>query len=251
MTRDMDHGAHNVRSQDGAPAAGCQYSPWCTLCRLLHRCRLTTVGCVILGLAGALPTARAAVAELAVRQVVGPLDDAAVGRAIRVGAHGMPPLELKDRGGLFSGAGSGYRISLYTPLSWIAQLADTAVSDGSTLSVAEVGEDDRAPLLRVFASPSTPTVGSSRDRSSSVLQVSVLDERRRSRLLPVEQRSFTARHRALLGSGTLTGLQATFRLSDLEALRGGADREFFVRVEGTGYAKDFKVKRKHFSRLPM
>ena len=227
------------------------HSPGDKMSRTLCRCRLATAGCVILGLAGALPTARAAVAALTVRQVVGPLDDAAVGRAIRAGARGMPPLELTDRGGLFSGAGSGYRISLYTPPSWIAQLAGTAVADGKTLSPDEVEDDDRAPLLRVFASPSTPTVGSSQDRSSSVLHVSVLDERRRSRLLPLEQRSFTVRHRALLGSGTLAGLRATFRLSDLEALRGGADREFFVRVEGTGYTKDFKIKRKHFSRLPM
>ena len=250
MTRDVDHVAHTARPLDGAPPTGCQASPWGNMSRIRCVC-LAAVGCVIIGLAGALPTARAVVAELAVRQVAGPLDDAAVGRAIRAGVRRMPPLELKDRGGLFSGAGNGYRISLYTPPSWIAQLADTAVTDGKTLSLAEVGDDDRAPLLRVFASPSTPTVGSSLDRSSSVLQVSVLDERRQSQLLPIEQRPFTARHRALLGSGALTGLQATFRLSDLEALRGGADREFFVRVEGTGYAKDFKIKRKHFSRLPM
>ena len=36
---------------------------------------------------------------------------------------------------------------------------------------------------------------------------------------------------------------------DLETLRGGAGEEFFVRVEGTGYTKDFKIKRKHLDRL--
>ena len=45
------------------------------------------------------------------------------------------------------------------------------------------------------------------------------------------------------------GLEATFLLADLETLRGGAGREFFLRVEGTGYTKDFKIKRKHLDRL--
>ena len=204
--------------------------------------------CVVLGLAGVLPSAGTG---LVARQVAGSLDDAAIERVIRAAASGMPPLELTDRGGLFSGAGSGYRVILYTPHSWIAYLAETAAAKGEALAAAEIGTEDRAPLLRVFASPSAPTVGSSRDRSSSVLQVTLLDERRRSSLQPLETRGFTTRHRVVLGSDTLTGLEATFRLSDLETLRGGAGREFFVRVEGTGYTKDFKIKRKHFDRLPM
>ena len=207
--------------------------------------------CVVLGIIGTLPSAGTNVAARVGRQVGGPLDDGAVERAIRAGARGIPPLELADRGGLFSGAGSGYRIVLYTPHTWIAHLSETAAAEAEHLSAAEIGPQDRTPLLRVFASPSAPTVGSSRDRSSSVLKVALLDERRRSSLQPQAMRPFTTRHRGLLGSDTLTGLEATFRLSDLETLRGGADQEFFVRVEGTGYTKDFKIKRKHFNRLPM
>ncbi len=210
---------------------------------------VVTAWCVVLGLTGVLPSAGTGMVALVARQVAGSLDDAAVERAIRSGASGMPPLELTDRGGLFSGAGSGYRLILYTPLSWIAHLAETATDEGKALSAAEIGNQDRAPLLRVFASPSAPTLGSSRDRSSSVLQVGLLDERRRSSLQPQATRPFTTRHRGLLGSGALRGLEATFRLSDLETLRGGAGREFFVRVEGTGYTKDFKIKRKHLNRL--
>ena len=212
---------------------------------------VVTAWCVVLGLTGVLPSAGTGMAAQLARQVAGSLDDAAIERAIRAGASGMPPLELTDRGGLFSGAGSGYRLILYTPHSWIAHLAETAAAEGEALSAAEIGNQDRAPLLRVFASPSAPTLGSSRDRSSSVLQVTLLDERRRSSLQPQATRPFTTRHRGLLGSGALRGLEATFRLSDLETLRGGAGREFFVRVEGTGYTKDFKIKRKHFNRLPM
>ena len=205
--------------------------------------------CVVLGFAGVLPAASTRGVALVPQHVAGSLDDAATERALRAGASGMPPLELTDRGGLFSGAGAGYRVVLYTPRSWIAHLAETAAAEGRALSAAEIGDQDRAPLLRVFASPSAPTVGSSRDRSSSVLQVALLDERRRGSLPPQATRPFTTRHRGLLGSGALRGLEATFRLSDLETLRGGAGREFFVRVEGTGYTKDFKIKRKHFNRL--
>jgi hypothetical protein len=201
---------------------------------------------VVVGLAGVLPSAGTDSVALAARQDSGSLDDAAIDRAVRAGASGYPPLELTDRGGLFSGAGSGYRIILYTPHSWIAHLAA-----GEFLSAAEIGTEDRAALLRVFASPSAPTIGSSRELSSSVLQVALLDERRRSSLQPQATRPFTTPLRGLLGSGTLTGLEATFRLADVETLRGGAGREFFVRVEGTGYTKDFKIKRKHFNRLPM
>ena len=181
----------------------------------------------------------------------GALDDAAVARAIR-DTESVSPLELRDRGGLFSGAGGGYRITVYTPRSWVAQLATQAAAAGVALAVADVQAADRAPLLRVVASPSTPTVGSSRDLSSAVLRVLVLDEHRRSQLMPEEFRSFTARYRVLLGgTGAIDGMEATFALAELAALRGGADREFFVRVEGTGYSKDFKIKRKHLSQLPL
>ena len=215
--------------------------------------RLLVAVLCVLGVAGVLRATRSgapAWVVLAAQQDTASLDEASVERALRAGPTGMPPLELTDRGGLFSGAGSGYRVVLYTPQSWIAQLPATG-ADGEALVAAEVGKPDRALLLRVRASPSAPTVGSSRDQSSSVLQVTLLDERRRSRLGAVESRPFTALHRGLLGSGALTGLEATFRLADLETLRGGAGQEFYVRVEGTGYTKDFKIKRKHFDRLPL
>lgn len=213
---------------------------------------LVIVWCVVLGLTGVLPAARlCAVAPVAhaASQDTGPLDEAAVERAISSGTSGLPPLELTDRGGLFSGVGSGYRVILYTPRSWVANLAKTAAVGGDALSAAEVGAQDRAPLLRVVASPSAPTIGSSTDRSSSVLRVVLLDEGRNGSLQPLQTRVFTTRHRGLLGANALTGLEATFRLSDLETLRGGAGEEFFVRVEGTGYTKDFKIKRKHLDRL--
>jgi len=184
--------------------------------------------------------------------VVGPLDDAAVASAIGAIRSGPVPLELSDRGGLFSGAGGGYRITLYTPRTWVTHLARQAARVGTALGVADVAATDRAPLLRVVASPSAPTVGASREQSSAVRRVLVLDNRRRGELLAEDFESFVATHRVLFGSArALNGIEATFHLGALDVLRGGADEEFFVRVEGTGYTKDFKIKRKHLSQLPI
>ena len=216
-------------------------------------CPAVLVWCLLVaGVTGGLAPWVPAVLRASAQSAVGVLDAAAVGRAIRDAGSGLLPLELYDRGGLFSGAGGGYGITLYTPRTWVAHLATQAARAGVTLSVADVGARDRALLLRVIALPSAPTVGASRDQSSAVLRVLVLDESRRSRLVPGDVQSFAAPYRVLLGgAGALNGMEATFPLADLEILRGGADHEFFVRVEGSGYSKDFKIKRKHLGRLPM
>lgn len=181
-----------------------------------------------------------------------PLDDVAVGQAIDAIGSGPVPLELHDRGGLFSGAGGGYRITIYTPQTWVTHLARQAATVGTALTVADVAPADRAPVLRVLASPSAPTIGASRAQSSAVLRVLVLDEGRRSELLAEHAESFAARHRVILGSArALNGIEATFHLGAFDVLRGGAGQEFFVRIEGTGYTKDFKIKRKHFDQLPL
>ncbi|MDE0830595.1 MAG: hypothetical protein OSB03_15485 [Vicinamibacterales bacterium] len=194
----------------------------------------------------------AAVLAVSMPPAVGPLDDAAVARAISdLGARPVP-LELRDRGGIFSGAGGGYRITMYTPHIWVTHLARQAARVGTRLSVADVAVTDRAQVLRVVASPSAPTVGSSRAHSSAVLRVTVLDDRRRGELAPEDSQSFAASHRVLLGNvRALNGMEATFHLGALDVLRGGPSGEFFVRVEGTGYSKDFKIKRKHLSKLSM
>jgi len=182
---------------------------------------------------------------------VATLDDAAVVEAIQDSGMKWSPLELSDRGGLFSGAGRGYRIVVYTPKSWIAHLAAQATAVGHALSLADVALEARSPWLRVVASPSAPAMGSSREQSSEVQRVFILDSRRRRRLSPLMGRLFNQSHRVILGAArSLRGIEATFRLAELDALRGGNGGEFFVRVEGARYSKDFKIKRKHFARLP-
>lgn len=190
-------------------------------------------------------------ARLKGQSPVAALDDAAVAEAIQDSGTRWAPLELSDRGGLFSGAGRGYRIVVYTPRSWIAYLAAQATSTGHALLLAEVDLEDRSPWLRVVASPSAPAIGSSREQSSEVQRVSILDSRRQKRLSPLRGRLFNQSHRVILGATrSLRGIEATFRLAELDALRGGNRGEFFVRVEGARYSKDFKIKRKHFARLP-
>ena len=83
--------------------------------------------------------------------------------------------------------------------------------------------------------------------------MTVLDDRRRGELIP-EDSQVPSRPRTAYCMGNvraLNGMEATFPLGALDVLRGGPAGEFFVRVEGTGYSKDFKIKRKHLSQLSM
>ena len=55
---------------------------------------------------------------------------------------------------------------------------------------------------------------------------------------------------AMGGRATFQGLVLKFSMADLAEIRGG-DGEFFITVIGnTTEEKDFKVKKKHFERLP-
>ena len=188
----------------------------------------------------------AAGAEAQVSRV---LDETRVLAVIAAGGRVPRPVELIDRGGLFSGAGSGYRILLHTPESWVAERVARAMARGSSPAVSDIALEDRALFLRVIASPSPPTLGGSSEMSSSVERVLLYDEDREISLAPELAEPHTARHRRLVGSGSLTGMTALFSLAQVDALRGGQGEEFFVRVEGTGYAKDFKIKRKHLEEL--
>jgi hypothetical protein len=177
------------------------------------------------------------------------LDDTAVAAIIADGGTTALPLELSDRGGLFSGAGSGYRITLHTPRSWVASIVRSALERRADLGPADLSAEDRALFLRVEASPSAPTLGGARELSSSVARILLFDETREISLAPEREEAHTTRHRRLIGSGGLTGMTALFSLEQVTVLRGDGDDEFFVRVEGTGYTKDFKIKRKHLEQL--
>ena len=204
-----------------------------------ERCVAVTVVCLVSG----------SLAASAEAQPAQGLDETRIAAIIAAGG-GMPrPVELIDRGGFFSGAGSGYRILLHTPESWVAERVGRAISAGATLEVADIAPEDRALFLRVIASPSPPTLGGPSELSSSVERVLLYDEDREISLAPELAEPHRARHRRLIGSGSLRGLTALFSMAQVDVLRGGQGREVFVRVEGTGYSKDFKIKRKHLEDL--
>ena len=177
------------------------------------------------------------------------LDDAAVAAIVADRGTTALPLELSDRGGLFSGAGSGYRITLHTPRSWVASVVRSAVEQRLDVTQADVTAEDRSLFLRVIASPSAPTLGGDSELSSSVARILLFDEAREISLAPEREEDHTARHRRLIGSGALRGMTALFPIEQVAVLRGEGDGEFFVRVEGTGYTKDFKIKRKHLEQM--
>ena len=114
----------------------------------------------------------AVVLAVSMPPVLGPLDDAAVARAISdLGARPVP-LELRDRGGLF--LRRGWRVPDHGVHA--RHLGDTPGAAGCARRYEVVrggrGADrSRAGVLRVVASPSAPTVGASRSHSSAVLRV--------------------------------------------------------------------------------
>ena len=137
---------------------------------------------------------------------------------------------------------SGFSVTVYTPLAWVADQASRAAGRAFTLS--DVTPEMRRPILRVFARPSTPpSVGVNLGLDvSSVTGVLVMDIARKKVL--------SADRSVPIQSGALAGMLSEFSLDELATLRHGY-KGFRVVVKGVGgNEKDFEVKPKHFNELP-
>lgn len=199
-----------------------------------------------------------------------PLTDEDVQRALESGARAKGRdcgLSLRDSMQGFSNAmvamgdgrtgGTGFSVDVYTPFSWIAQQSSWAAKRYQAVRSEDVTEESRRGVLRVYANPDLPTrvsadglVGTSgvdhiilrstRDKSFEVAQPIETQED-----VAYAQNAFGAE----VGYASLVGyfeLEDVRRISELDA-KG----EFFVVVIGTsGEEKKFKVKTKHFERLP-
>jgi hypothetical protein len=153
--------------------------------------------------------------------------------------------------------GSGFWIEIYTPLSWIAQLASDAARDYRDLSPRDLDDDDLRPVLRVIVHPDMPDRVSHRGmRLSQSVEHVVIKPRKDKHappLQPLSRREFDETAVGRHGRrATFSGVEAAF---DLQAVAGviqdSRDGEFDVIVVGAGYRdKSFGVKRKHFDQLP-
>jgi hypothetical protein len=89
--------------------------------------------------------------------------------------------------------------------------------------------------------------------ASSVQHVVLRDEGQKIVIQPVFKEALVQEvSNAMGGKATFQGLLAKFPLDALPEIRGrNGDEEFYVTVVGsTGEEKNFKVKRKHFDRIP-
>jgi len=189
--------------------------------------------------------------------------------AVRIGiaAKGkLTGLSLMDSGRAFGNAitamgnnnattdGSGFSLRVYTPKTWVEQLASNAAKEYRPFVVADITEEMMESVLRVVVYPDKPTTisGEGMRKSSSAQHVVLRDEGKRMVVQPTSKEPFTETASSALRDMAYQGIVATFPLDAVRELRGpSGDKEFLIVVVGEGQKeKVFKVKEKHFERLP-
>ncbi|MGE0456243.1 MAG: hypothetical protein AB7O37_21025 [Vicinamibacteria bacterium] len=148
---------------------------------------------------------------------------------------------------------TGFAVELYTPLAWIQQQASFAAKQYRTFTFDDVSEDMLRPVLRILVHPDKPMDSRSSGSASSVEHVVVRDEAKKRVIQPLLKEPFSTELQNAFGAKySFDGLTAEFDLEDVQTLINtpGQD-EFFVTAIGEGSAeKNFKVKIKHFEKLP-
>jgi hypothetical protein len=149
-----------------------------------------------------------------------------------------------------------FSIEVYTPYSWVSQQASWAAKRYKTFTRDDVTEAMVDGVLRVFAHPDMPTVAAdiNRARTSGVKNVIVRSTAKKNfeilRPIGVEEGVEYAYTRA--GKEVAyTSKSAVFDLQRVaEIAKLDENGEFFVVVIGTKYNGSFKIKTKHFEKLP-
>jgi hypothetical protein len=150
-------------------------------------------------------------------------------------------------------AGTGFRLAMYTPLTWVEQQASDAAKVYKPFGPDDVTDDMLRPVLRIVVYPDKATDFRNQAQTSSVEHVVVRDEARRRVLQPLSLEPFAEGVQTVGGAQLqYTGMLATFDLDEVRTLMDapGLD-EFFVTVIGEGAKeKNFKIKNKRFKDLP-
>ena len=203
----------------------------------------------------------AALATSALAQTAPALTPAEVDQAIRGKDQ---PLLLVDAGRAWGNAiaiglngpnaqtsGTGFSLRVYTPQTWITHRAAEAKRLYLPFTAADVTEDDLAPVLRVMVFPDTPTrlTGPDMAAAQSADHVVLRDEQKTLVVQPLGITPFEQSLSSALRDRVYAGVTATFDLLALDALRQ-ANKEFLVVVVGEHGERTFKIKTKHFERLP-
>lgn len=189
--------------------------------------------------------------------------------AVRVGVKGkgrLTGLYLVDSGRAFSNAfiagsnpyaataGTGFSLRVYTPRTWVEQVASNAAKEYRPFAVSDIIEEMLEPVLRVIVYPDKPTTlsGQGIRNASSAEHVVLRDDKKTMVVQPITVEPFTDTVSSALRDAAYQGVEAKFPLDALRELRGPkGDREFLIIVVGAGTReKEFRVKEKHFERLP-
>lgn len=195
-----------------------------------------------------------------------PLNEAGINAAIAFGneARGKSTaLSLQDSAQGWAqalgdkNATSGFSLEVYTPFSWIAQTASWKAKKYQTFAREDVAPEMVEGVLRVFANPDRPNVVSQRGLAgtSGVDHVIVRSTRKKNFevLQPIDIQTDAVYAQNAFGAEVgFTTQVATFDLESVKSIASLDKKgEFFIVVIGdTGEEKKFKVKTKHFKRLP-
>ena len=167
-------------------------------------------------------------------------------------AFGNAPVNANDRHSATAGVGVSLR--LYTPTTWVEQQASNAAKEYRPFVISDITEEMLESVLRVMVYPDKPTrmTGAGMAAASSVEHVVLRNQEKTLVVQPASKEPFTDTASSALRDMAYHGLVATFPLDAVRELRGPkGDREFFIVVVGEGTKeKEFKVKEKHFERLP-
>jgi len=171
-------------------------------------------------------------------------------------------LQLKDSAQSFlaatSGEGTwGFSLHVHTPFTWIAQNASWESKKYKVMTKEQVTEEMCDPVLRVYANPDMPT-HVTRDGmwgSSGVEHVIIRSTKKKGFevLQPLEtQEDIEFAQNTFGAEVAYSSLAAYFNMDEVARISNLDKKgEFFIVVIGTtGEEKKFKVKTKHFKRLP-
>jgi len=195
-----------------------------------------------------------------------PLDEARINAAIHVGNQNggrSMALSLRDSAQGWARAmgdqqaTTGFSLEIYTPFSWIAQNASWKAKKYQTFAREDVAPGMLEGILRVYANPDRPNQVSQQGMAgtSGVEHVIVRSTRKKNFevLQPIDIQADAVYSQNAFGAEVgFTSQVATFDLEGVKRIAALDKKgEFFIVVIGeTGEEKKFKVKTKHFGRLP-
>lgn len=139
------------------------------------------------------------------------------------------------------------RLQIYTPLTWIQQIASDAARRGRTFTAVNVTDEMTRSVLRVIATGANAA-------TTPLRHIVLRDETRAFVVQPLSKEAFSEHVLNAKGqSAVFDGLRVTFPLEAVRELRGaGDDDEFIIAViDAAGVETGVKISKAQLQDLPM